>query len=83
MNIDQIELIIRRDWGGAWYMLFKEVEGGHLFYPSGHVLTPTAYDEIRRRFGANARETSQVLSREERKKNLVRAKAHEADSFDR
>ncbi|WP_020043260.1 hypothetical protein [Salipiger mucosus] len=80
MTIDQIESIIRRDHGGAWWALFHQTTHGHRFLPTGDVLTARAYDEIRRRFGAQMAETgAEELTPEDRKRNRVRAKAHAAD----
>lgn len=75
MTIDQIEEIIRREHGGAWYYLFHEAEGAFRFLPSRHVLTPRAYDEIRRRFGAGDTEETAVPDAAERRKNDLRARA--------
>lgn len=78
MTFEQIVECIRRNHGGAWYMLFHVAPGGYRFLPTGDVLTPRAYAEIRRRFGAQV-ETVEELTAEERKRNAVRAKAHEAE----
>lgn len=80
MTFEQIVDCIRRDHGGAWWALFQQTATGHRFLPTGDVLTPRAYDEIRRRFGAGI-ETVEELTAEERmrKRNAVRAKAHAAE----
>ena len=78
MTIDQIESIIHRDHGGAWWALFHQTAHGHRFLPSGDVLTPRAYDEIRRRFGAQVGELT--AEDRQRKRNAVRALADASDS---
>lgn len=52
MTLDKIESIIREDHGGAWWALFHVSGEGFSFLPTGHKLTPLAYEEIKRRFGA-------------------------------
>lgn len=79
MTIDHIEEIIRRDHGGAWWALFHQTTYGHRFLPTGDVLTPRAYDEIRRRFGAQV-ESAEELTAEERKRNHLRGLANASDS---
>lgn len=73
MTIDEIEGNIRQDHGGAWWGLFHKVENGHQFLPTGYVLSPASYDEIKRRFGVSV--GLPPLTPEERKRNAIRAKA--------
>lgn len=79
MTFEQIVDCIRRDHGGAWWALFHVAPEGHRFLPTGDVLTPRAYDEIRRRFGAQV-ETVEELTVEERKRNHLRGLADASDS---
>lgn len=79
MTFERIVDCIRRDHGGAWWALFHQTTHGHRFLPTGDVLTARAYDEIRRRFGAQVEESAEELTAEERKRNRVRAKAHDAE----
>ncbi|MDD9706955.1 hypothetical protein PVW53_06635 [Seohaeicola sp. SP36] len=79
MTFWQIVESIERDHHGAWCGLFHRTEHGHRFLPTGDVLTPRAYDEIRRRFGAKVATGAEELTPEERKRNQLRAKAHAAE----
>ena len=51
MNLERIIALIERQHGGAWWGLFKErAGGGHIFHPTGHVLSPAAYTAVVRHF---------------------------------
>lgn len=82
MTIDQIAEIIRTKHGGAYWALFKQIDHGHFFWPTGDVLTPAAYEQIRRRF-APTRPAAEELSAEDRKRNSIRALADMADRYAR
>ncbi|APX15086.1 hypothetical protein BWR17_03965 [Phaeobacter inhibens] len=77
MTLDQLDEIIRSDHGGAWWALFHETTNGYVFLPTGDILTPRAYHEIRRRFGADG--PSSALTPEQRQRNKVQAIADRAD----
>ncbi|UWR93098.1 hypothetical protein [Phaeobacter inhibens] len=76
-TLDDIIQIIERDHGGAWWALFQESANGHRFIPTGDTLTPRAYQEIRRRFGADV--ATQEVTVSERQRNKVHAIADRAD----
>ncbi|WP_074736004.1 hypothetical protein [Ruegeria halocynthiae] len=76
MTIDQLENTIRREYGGAWFMLFHIVGGEHQFLPTGHKLTDKDYAEIKCRFGAG---NGSYLTEEERRINQLRWKADRAE----
>jgi|TARA_R100000501_G_C2525991_1_gene51067 hypothetical protein len=87
MDINMIISIIREECAGAWWCLFHTAGANYKFLPTGHLLSPDEYAAVRAAFPTEAADTPEApapapkapLTPEERKKNMVRAKADAAD----
>lgn len=75
MTVEDVVQIIRDGHGGAWWALFHGTEQGHKFLPTGHVLTPAAYEAVRAKFAPAPEGAEPGPSAAERKRNDLRAKA--------
>lgn len=69
MTIADIIQMIREEYGGVWEGLFHTSPNGLKFLPTGEIVTPFTYSEVRRAFMAGT-----PLTPAERRKNDLRAR---------
>jgi hypothetical protein len=69
MTVAEIVSVILKDHDGEWEGLFNTSPNGLKFLPTGEIVTPFTYSEVRRAFMVEP-----PLTPEERRKNDLRAR---------